>query len=461
VEYGLAIYLRWEDVERMHMAVDDPLEALPDAGAHSLSYGPINEVPFDDLDALEKYGWAIAAEDAYPVPIIYDKSGGARRPDLIDMLWYEAALRAIPAFVRDHLRSDGQGDYAPAEATIEVATHSGPVKVDVKYPAGKLPLDQFPAQDAEWEDFDEEEDEEDELPFVDRRAMEGVMAQIIGEARGEFAPGNPELERAQQMMYQAWDETNPAKRIGLAHTALSISPDCTDAYVLLAEEEADTVGRALEYYQKGVAAGERALGQKYFRDFAGHFWGLVETRPYMRAREGLAQTLWRVNRKEESIDHYRELLRLNANDNQGVRYVLLELLLQLDRDDEAARLIRKYRGDWSSAWMYTRALLEFRKGGACATARSALGRALDQNRHVPTYLIGHKRIPNRLPDYIRPGDVSEAVSYSAHHLNHWRRTPGAIDWLKRQVAETSARRPGSPAKARRTPRSETKSRRAR
>lgn len=55
----------------------------------------------------------------------------------------------------------------------------------------------------------------------------------------------------------------PGKRLALAHTALATSPDCADAYVLLAEEAADTVARALEYYQKGVEAGERAQFDVY------------------------------------------------------------------------------------------------------------------------------------------------------------------------------------------------------
>jgi hypothetical protein len=30
-----------------------------------------------------------------------------------------------------------------------------------------------------------------------------------------------------------------------------------------------------------VAAGERSLGPKAFEEDAGHFWGILETRPYM------------------------------------------------------------------------------------------------------------------------------------------------------------------------------------
>ena len=82
---------------------------------------------------------------------------------------------------------------------------------------------------------------------------------------------------------------------------------------------------------------------------------------------------------------------------------------------------------------YTRALLSFRQAGVGPEAGNALRAALEQTPHVPTYLTGRKRIPIRMPEYIGFGDGAEAVDYAAAHLNYWRRTPGAIDWLREHV----------------------------
>jgi hypothetical protein len=57
--------------------------------------------------------------------------------------------------------------------------------------------------------------------------------------------------------------------VALAHKALTISPLCADAYVLLAEEEAKSVEEALEYYRKGVEAGVQVLGPKGSRSMPG------------------------------------------------------------------------------------------------------------------------------------------------------------------------------------------------
>ena len=104
-----------------------------------------------------------------------------------------------------------------------------------------------------------------------------------------------------------------------------ISPDCADAYVLLAEQ-AKSRKESLQLYEQAVAAGERAIGPDAFTGDVGHFWGLLETRPYMRAREGLAHTLWTLGRREEAAGHLLEMLRLNPGDNQGVRYTLASWL---------------------------------------------------------------------------------------------------------------------------------------
>jgi tetratricopeptide (TPR) repeat protein len=421
MEYGLAVYRRWEDVLRLY-EVDDPVESLPQDGAHSFLFAEVTLVPFDDLEAIEQYGWEVADKQAYPLPAIYTREGEAKRPSRAELLWYEAALRAIPIFVRDHLRPDGQGDYLPVEATFSVPTHTGETTVHIKYPAGTLPKETLPAPGGEW--FLLEEEDKEGLPHFDRRAMEGMMA--------DLAEGfdDPDLQKAQDLMYQAWEERNPARRIILAHEALSISPNCADAYVLLAEEEADTLGRALEYYQKGVEAGERALGKEYFKENAGYFWGLLETRPYMRARQGLANCLWELGRKEETLAHYREMLRLNPSDNQGIRYSLLGLLLSLHRDAEARELLDEYAEDWTAEWLYTRALLAFRERGVSEEAEKALQEALEENPHVPAYLTARKRIPAYLPDYISLGEENEAAAYASDYLPYWRRTPGALDWLQ-------------------------------
>jgi len=205
--------------------------------------------------------------------------------------------------------------------------------------------------------------------------MEAVLALFAGTGRAEGG----DIQKAQNIMYAAWDADSQEEAVRLATEALAVCPECADAYNLLAETRARSIEEALDLYQAGVKAGERALGERVFEEDVGHFWGLLETRPYMRARAGVALCLWSLERHEESVDHDFDLLRLNPNDNQGVRWSLIAHLTELDRDGEASEFHDRNPETLGAAWTHTRASLLFRKSGDSKEACEARKAALDGN----------------------------------------------------------------------------------
>lgn len=258
----------------------------------------------------------------------------------------------------------------------------------------------------------------------DLRAIKSLVAKVGS------GPHENAIDAAQDIMYDAWDANDRKRRVTLAKKALELSPFCADAYVVLAQETAKDLDEAIELYRQGVEAGEKAIGKAAFRNDVGHFWGLLETRPYMRARQGLAQTLWDKGLQDEAATHYRDMLRLNPNDNQGIRYLLMECLLILGRDDEAATLTKRYKEDGSAAWSWSRALLTFRRSGDCPESRNALSQAIHDNTHVAGLLLGDKKMPRQLPAYIGMGDKNEAIAYVHGAAAAWAATPDALAWLK-------------------------------
>ncbi len=242
-------------------------------------------------------------------------------------------------------------------------------------------------------------------------------------------PGSPHDEysdRAQDLVYQAW-ESQGADRLLLARQAIDIDPDCADAYTILAE--AVPAEEAIPLYQRGVEAGQRTLGPVPFAEYVGHFWGLFETRPYMRARAGLGEALWATGVRQEALAHFLELLRLNESDNQGIRYVALPRLLENDQDEQARELLDRFADDASAQWAWLRALITFRRDGATERAELELQRARTTNLGVAKYLTGSKPIPAVLPSFMGFGDDNEAMVCAAEQLQAWRCTPGAIPWL--------------------------------
>jgi hypothetical protein len=137
-----------------------------------------------------------------------------------------------------------------------------------------------------------------DLATLSTLSFEGMLSDMFGDTEEETP-----LKKAQDIIYDAWEAGDPKRRIALARKALEISPDCADAYVILVEDTASSLSESLDLYRQGVEAGERALGKDAFKDDVGHFWGILETRPYMRARAGLAGCLWGAGNHEEAIEH--------------------------------------------------------------------------------------------------------------------------------------------------------------
>jgi len=262
----------------------------------------------------------------------------------------------------------------------------------------------------------------DIVPFSPK-SFEGMLTGMFGGGKRRA------VDVAQEVIYDAWEATTKKRRIALARKALEISPDCADAYLILAETEAASRDDVIALYRKGVEAGERAIGKKAFKNDVGHFWGLLETRPYMRARAGLAECLRTEGKPEEAVEHYWDMLRLNPNDNQGIRDLLMPCLIELGQDKDAEKLFKQYKGDGMAVWMYSRALLDFRKHGDSAISNKSLKKALEENRHVPDYLLGRKKMPRYIPDYYGFGDENEAVLYAYGNRGAWKATPGAMEWL--------------------------------
>lgn len=58
-------------------------------------------------------------------------------------------------------------------------------------------------------------------------------------------------------------------------------------------------------------------------------WGWFENRPLIRALHHFAWMLWQIGRPDHAAMILRRILRMNPGDNQGVRYELLAIRLQL------------------------------------------------------------------------------------------------------------------------------------
>jgi tetratricopeptide (TPR) repeat protein len=369
-------------------------------------------VPTQDLYAWERHGLALAGEDNHPM--VSKTSDNKRRPDagLLDV--FEAFLRAIAATTEDEM------DSGRWEKVVE--TGRGPVRLVLSLPDLLHPAEPGFRDDEEdlfaevWseEDFEAASPEPPEAPDSPQRA-------------------------ARDLVNQAW-KAQGRRRVVLARQALALWPDCVDAWVLLARRERDPE-RSVSLYSRAVEAAERALDPLFFETQAGNAWEVPEARPYMRVRFDLAESLWDAGRCEEAVDGFQELLRLNPMDNQGARFRLVDALILLDRDAEAARILDAYPEELLAHTFYVRVLLAFRREGDSPGARNCLTLALRRNRFIPKYLLMEDLLLEEAPPpFFRPGERSEAVVYAVKAQEVWEATPGALGWLHERTSTRGTRR---------------------
>lgn len=94
-------------------------------------------------------------------------------------------------------------------------------------------------------------------------------------------------------------------------------------------------------------------GADLFEEQAGHFWGILETQDYMRARYAVVEStldhFGNEDAVQSSLDHLTDILRLCRTDNLSVREIAPALYLRLGRDQECYDFLKWWATTGSQA----------------------------------------------------------------------------------------------------------------
>ncbi|MFH1679854.1 MAG: tetratricopeptide repeat protein [Candidatus Eisenbacteria bacterium] len=440
---GLGFFPSIDEFEAF-LTAEDPRRHVLARDAWHLDFDPIWAIPLPDADLWEEHRLAVASPEAYPYAYCSEKWRSFRRPDASRLAFLEGLIRALAATTEDDLDSGRWAKETPTfdgggQVALALPRLLEPRPDDVRCQDGKLPDRRLLEKTLRAAGQLLEEKEFDSI----EEANAFLRRQLPERGTPSLRTDTPR-EKAEELFYRAL-EAEGRLQIKLARQALATDSDCADAYVLLAERMPDPA-RRLELYRKGMEAGERSIGKRAFQEDAGRFWGIVETRPYMRARFGVAECLRESGRIDEAIEHYHELMRLNPGDNQGIRLILAPFLLERGLDEDAGRLLDQHAEDGSAPMAYARALLAYRKEGDTSSARACRAKACKENPHMARFLVGKREIPDELPDAYSFGSEEEAILFAPGALPAWQQTPGAIEWLNRDRRD---RKKAAPKKRRR------------
>ncbi len=261
-------------------------------------------------------------------------------------------------------------------------------------------------------------------------AQEFVNKNVVGQKIPRFDKEalTPE-EHAQDLVYQAIEEDDVIKSDTLIFMALLHDPDCSEAYEYLGDMAGSPMA-SLMFYKNGFVAARKKLGEKFFKENKGHFWGIHETRPFMRCLKNYAECLYTLNQKMPALEAFFELLELNPNDNQGIRDQTGLYLLELDQFEKYLKLHQKYHEDGNAFHLYNYALYLFLTYGDGEKSNEALGKAKAQNKHIFHLLPSKKHLPP-LPEFYSTGDKNEAIYYCTMARAVWESKKGAMTWLQK------------------------------
>ncbi|WP_240916898.1 UPF0149 family protein [Pseudoalteromonas sp. Z1A8] len=195
---------------------------------------------------------------------------------------------------------------------------------------------------------------------------------------------------------------------------------------------ADTELKALEPMQMLLEMMEGHITKQFIKDNTGHFWGLHETRPYMmlRAHRAKIHALHGYTQKAQS--ELEELLKLNPNDNQGNRFLLMNCLIINKEWDKLDALLVKSDSEELHATA-SRALSAFVKHGDSKPANDYKKKLQQQNKHFSKILTGQEKLKVQQPPYFSPGSKEEVGVYlDSLGKQAWISVPASLFWLRKK-----------------------------
>lgn len=190
-------------------------------------------------------------------------------------------------------------------------------------------------------EFIRDNDIKNEKEF-DEKFQEFITKYNVGQIEYENTP----LDDAYELLDKASYAKTEKQAIKLAKEAYKTCPDCLDAILFQVDLEESALKREKMLDEGLENEKKRLTRENYFeKDNIGMFYGIFETRPYIRGLYMKALNLASDGKIKQSKDVCKEILRLNENDNTGARYLLMAIYAFLEDEKELLDLYKKFHED--------------------------------------------------------------------------------------------------------------------
>jgi tetratricopeptide (TPR) repeat protein len=256
-----------------------------------------------------------------------------------------------------------------------------------------------------------------------------------------------------------WWSGDRRAAVKLFRRALELDPQHADAHnhLGIVSLEARKLKAAEQHFRAAIDGSQRHLE----RDGKKVHWGFIENRPYLRGLSNLALALVEQKKWAEALAIHRQMLQLNPDDNQGVRYLIGPECLRVGENEGAIRAFEKCLHE-EVGCAFGLALAKLRAQGPSAEIGEALVTGFAANRYVAPMLLGEswERLdafhgtnmaePEWAHDVIvAQADLWHAVPRGAEVLRFWWMATPVATW-RRKLDEIMIRLKALPASGERS-----------
>ena len=228
---------------------------------------------------------------------------------------------------------------------------------------------------------------------------------------GEIEYENTILDDAYELLEKAENAKSKKQAIKYAKEAYEKCPECFDAIIFQCDLEENGIKR-MKLLDAGLKTEKnRLIKEKYFdKENIGHFYGIFETRPYIRGLVIKAEYLLEEGKLRQAESVCNEVLKLNANDNMGARYLLMAIYATLEEENDMLKLYKKYPEE--DLEMLFPLFAIYYKNGNDKKAKEYLKRIDKCNQNFVKFFNGTIKESKKVsPGYYSRGDSSEIFMY--------------------------------------------------
>lgn len=224
-----------------------------------------------------------------------------------------------------------------------------------------------------------------------------------------------DLDKAYDLLEQAQNTKSKTKAQTLAKQAYDNCEECFDAYLYYVELEKNLLKKQ-QLLEEGLQKEKtRLIKENFFtKDYIGAFYGVYETRPYIRGLYLQALLYTTDGKMHLAQNTCQEILKLNESDNTGSRFLLMAIYAHLEKEKELLDLTKKY--DYECLESLIPLMTLYYKQNNYPKAKEYLNKINQCNPNFKKYYKEENlEDDNYIDGYYQRGSASEVIMYQNNY----------------------------------------------